>query len=239
MNSLARSRAVVLAALAAVVLVGCRGAVTVSVTGDGSTGGTVSVEVELDEELLEALGGPEAIVLDDVGDSGWSLGEPEATTGGGLRLVAAHDYADAGELQVLLDSIAGPGVFSEVRASAEESFAAQRSELGLQVTVNGELGQFSDAALTELLGGLPLGYTPEELAFMGADRPDAATMVVEVSVPGGEVDSAELTLTSGEEQSASLSSVGEDSGTTAWVLVGAAALLALGAVVLGLVSFRS
>ena len=96
-----------------------------------------------------------------------------------------------------------------------------------------------DAALTELLGGLPLGYTPEELAFMGADRPDAATMVVEVSVPGGEVDSAELTLTSGEEQSASLSSVGEDSGTTAWVLVGAAALLALGAVVLGLVSFRS
>ncbi|MEZ5237823.1 MAG: hypothetical protein R2716_02310 [Microthrixaceae bacterium] len=210
-----------------VVAAGCRGHVVVEVAGDGTTSGTVTVVVELDREVMDALGGVDSIVLEDVRASSWELSEPADDDAGSFVLRAEHDYSGAGDLQAVLDSLAGPGVFTVGEVAAEDGFARHSSQLALDVAVTGSLEQFSDAALGELLGGLPLGYTPEELAFIGADRPGAASMEVEVSVPGGEADTAELDLTGGAAASASLSSTGEDTDAVALVLSAAGATLVL------------
>ena len=96
-----------------------------------------------------------------------------------------------------------------------------------------------------MLGGLPLGRTPEELAALGADRPDAATLTVRVSLPGG-VDSSSgdvadgtatwtAPLTGGVATDEELTASAEERRTSTLVLAAAGALLVVLAVVVAAV----
>lgn len=226
-------------ALGAVLLLsGCRTTIDVSIRAHDSGGGTVSVDVELDDEALDAAGGPGSIVLDDLVDSGWTLDTGTPEDAGGYRMSAQHAYRDASELQSVLDSLAGTGVFSGVDTTTERFFAGSRFDLSVTVDLSGDPAEFSDDALTELLGGLPLGYSAEELAAMGATDPGAATMTVSLTGPDGSSDVAELDITSGEASSAELAVDGSHRDIPVLVALVTGAVLVLAGLVVLAVALR-
>lgn len=188
----------------------CRTLVEVEVIQQATGGGTVRVQVDLDAGAAEAVGGAEAFVVDDLQGTRWSVAEPTEAGDGGLQLVATAGFSGAAELQEVLDELAGAGVFSGVVSTVRHEFARSEAELSVDVSVTGELSQFSDDALTEVLGGLPLGYTAEELAFMGAEEPGAADMTVRVEAVGGDPDEVTLGLNSGEPRKATVASANSD-----------------------------
>ncbi|MFV0316502.1 MAG: hypothetical protein ACK5O2_06005 [Microthrixaceae bacterium] len=206
-----------------VVIGGCRTTVGVEITQDDTGGGTLTATLTVDPDALEALGGPEVVLLDDLSGTAWQVSERSTSDEGGLLIQATRDFTDADTLQTALDELA-PGVFSNVRSDVRSSFATTEHNLSLDVAVSGDLAQFSDDALTETLGGNPVGYTPDELKLLGADQPGVATMEVVVSVPGGEPDDARFDLATGGAQNASLSSTSEDrdSAVITLAIVGAA-----------------
>lgn len=207
-------------------LVSCRTTVDVSIAQEATGGGTVRVQVDLDAEAVEAVGGAEVFATDDLGGTRWSISEPESAEDGSLQLLATTGFSDAAELQVVLDEIAGAGMFSGVVSTVDHQFARTEAELSVDVSVTGELSQFSDDALTEVLGGLPLGYTPEELAFIGAEEPGAADMTVRVEAVDGQTDEVTLALNSGEPQTATVRSTGSSRDDGVLLLGGVGILLA-------------
>lgn len=231
-------RAVVLC-LGVLSAVGCRTTVQVSIDSDDTAGGEIGVVVELDAEAVEALGGPGVIETDDLDGTTWIVGRTGSTHDGGYRLEARRAFVDAQDLQAGLDELTGPGVFSDVVSVVDHGFASTDSELSVAASVTGDPAQFSDEALTSTLGGLPLGYTPEELAFIGATDPGAATMTLRVQAPGGEPDDVTLDLSSGEAQSASVTSTGGDRDVGVLLLAAVGAVLTvLGSVLLGVALIR-
>ncbi|MGI9578184.1 MAG: hypothetical protein ACR2OH_08305 [Microthrixaceae bacterium] len=223
---------------ATVFLAGCNtnADVAVDVAKDGS--GTVAVAVELDSEASSAIGGAEGLVLTDLAETGWALSGPEAAEDGSLKVSATHDFAGDDELAAVLDGVAGPGVFTDVSIDIEESFGSTEWSASLNVEVSGDPAQFSDEELTAVLGGLPLGRTPEELAEVGATVPGAATMSVGLSMFGQDSDAAELDLTAGEPSSASLSVQYNETQTLVYVLAAFVAVLLLAAVVFAVLALR-
>lgn len=219
------ARVVALCAFASMVL-GCRSTVDVSIESDDTGGGSVTVTVELDSEAVDLLGGVDVLQYDDLEGTSWVVSDPEETSEGGYRITAERGFVDAGDLQAALEELAGPGVFSDVVSVVEHGFARTDAELSLDASVSGDPAQFSDEALTETLGGLPLGYTPEELAFIGATEPGAATMTIRVKAPGGEPDEVTLDLVSGKPQTATAASSGRHRNGGVLVLGGAGVLLA-------------
>lgn len=233
-----RTRAVALC-LGVLSLAGCRTAVDVSIESDDTAGGEIAVAVELDAEAVEVLGGPSVLELDDLNGTSWVVGELGPTDDGGYRVEALRTFTDERDLQAGFDELAGPGVFGDVVSVVDNGFARTDAELSVDASVTGDLAQFSDDALTETLDGLPLGYTAEELAFIGAGEPDSATMTLRVEAPGGEPDEAMFELDSGEAQSVTLTSTGSDRDDVALLLgAGGAVLAVLGVVLLGVVLIR-
>lgn len=222
--------------LASLLLVACRTTVEVRVEQDDSGGGTVVAAVELDREALEAVGGAEVIRLDDLSGTSWQVAEGAPAADGGWRIEASRGFTDAADLQAALDELTGPGTFSDVTSEVSRGFAVTEHELSMAVAVTGDFAQFSDEALTETLGGLPVGYTPDELALLGADQPGAATMVVTVSVPGGEADRAEFDLGSGVAQQDTIGSSSEDRDRSVYVLAALGAVCVVAGLVLGAVA---
>ena len=225
--------------LASLALLGCNtnADVLVEVAEDGS--GTVTVDVELDADAAAAIGGPDSLVLSDLEDTGWELGSAEVAEDSALRISAAHDFSDGAELASVLDAVAGPGVFTDVSIDVEESFGSSEWSAGMDVSVSGDPAQFSDDALTGVLGGLPLGRTPEELAEVGATEPGAATMTVELSLFGEDTDSARLDLTSGEASSAVLSVRHTETQVFVFLLAGLGAALLLASLVFAVLALRN
>lgn len=220
-------------------LTGCRTVVDVSIESDDTAGGRIGIAVELDAEAVEVLGGPDALELDDLEGTGWILSGSGPTEDGGFWVEAQRAFTDARDLQVGLDELAGPDIFDDVVSVVDNGFASTSAELSVGVSVTGDLEQFSDDALTDTLGGLPLGYTSEELAFIGAGEPGAATMTLRVEVPGGDPDEVTLELNSGEAQSATVTSTGGDRDEVALLMgIGGSVLAVLGMVLLGVVMKR-
>ena len=229
---------VFLCCVAVLLLVGCRTTVEVDIRSDATAGGEIHVVVRLDAEAVEALGGSDVIKVDDLVRTNWVV-SAGPTGDGGYRLEAHRTFVDARDLQAGLDELTGPGVFSDVSSVVEHGFARTDSELSVAASFTGDLAQFSDDALTETLGGLPLGYTPEELADIGATEPGAATLRLRVQAPGGKPDEATLELSSGEPQSVSVTSTGSERDDAVVLLgAGGAALVLVGVVLSAVVLVR-
>lgn len=223
--------------LIATLAAGCRTVVTVDVRGLEDGSGTVTVTAELDAEAATALGGADRLLLDDLAEAGWEVAEPVTEGDGGLRFEATRGFRDSEELAAVLDEVGttadGTAVFSGTGYEVTDQFGRTVYEMTTEVSVTGDPAQFGDAALTAVLGGVPLGWTPEELAAAGAAEPGAGQLVVNLEVPGEGADTASLDLTgahAGEERLDATSTILEP---MVWALValGAVALLA-GAVVL-------
>lgn len=206
---------------------------------DGS--GTVTVTADLDAEAAAQLGDPANLALGDLTAAGWELDGPTGRRGG-LRIVAVRRFASAEQLPAVLEEVGGPdGVFRDTSLVIEDGFAATTSTFRTKLHLSGDPAQLSDEQLTALLGGLPLGRTSEELAAIGADRADAATLTVRVSLPGGvdDTDGAlragtatwSAPITGGTATDEVLHAASTQRRTTTLVLVGAGVVLVLAALV--------
>jgi hypothetical protein len=168
------------------VAMGCRTTATVEVDVREDGSGRVAVTVVVDGEAARALGGPGAIALDDLRATGWDVVGPEATPDGGLRVGVHQDAASPEDLQRLLIEVGGvDGVFRDVEVAVADGFASTGYRFRTRVEVTGELTQFSDPQLAASLGGVAVGWTPEELEAAGATEPDAGELILRVRLPGG------------------------------------------------------
>lgn len=229
-------RRALLGLLALLALTGCRTDVDVDVDVDEDGSGTVTVTAVLDPQAADAVGGAEGLALDDVRQAGWALEGPEAAEDGSLTVSASRDFEDAAGLEAALTEVAGPGVVGDVELEVEEGFGRTDRAAGYSVSFSGDPAQFGDDDLTGVLGGLPLGRTPEELALEGISQPGAGVVTISVVVPGGEADTATLDATAGQPQQASVSSESVEYRPLPFVLAGAGLLLVVGALVLGVVA---
>lgn len=156
--------------------------VEVDVHDDGS--GVVTVAVTLDRSAATELGEPAAVAVEDLEEVGWDVADPEEVDGG-LRLVARRSFARPGDLPRVLEEVGGVGgVFREVALVVRDGPGRVSYRFDARVVLSGDPAQFADPELAAALGGLPLGRTPEELAFLGADDPATATLELAVRLPG-------------------------------------------------------
>lgn len=233
-------------------LASCRVDATVGVDVDADGSGTVVVTVELDRASTAELGPVDGVVLADLADAGWTVAEPDDAEGG-LVLSARRTFASPAQLDDVLAEVGGgdDGVFRDVELDVDPSVDRTSYRFAARVVLTGEPTQFSDAELAAALGDLPLGRTPEELAVLGADDPDAATLVLRVTLPGGVPDTdgavvdgaAEwrFPMTGGAATDESVTTSSQDVDTRTTVLLAVAAglgVLALLALVVGLVRRR-
>ncbi len=232
-----RVAATAITILIATLLAGCRTVVTVDVRGLDDGSGTVTVTAELDAEAAAALGEADRVLLDDLADAGWEVAEPVAGESGELLFGATRGFRDSEELAAVLDEVGttadGTAVFSDTGYHITDQFGRTGYEMTTTVSVTGDLTQFGDAALTAVLGGAPLGWTPEELAAAGATESGAGQLVVNMAVPGEGTDTARLDLTGAQAAEERLTATSAIAEPMVWALValGAIALLT-GAVVL-------
>jgi len=209
----------------------CETTATVTIDGHSDGSGVVSLLVEMDTQAVTQLGGTKTLLLDDVRKAGWVADEPVNNDDGSAEIAASKSYANSEELSLVLEELGG-SVFSDTSSTVVSEFAKTEYAISTNVAVTGSLDEFSDAPLTELLGGLPLGRTPEEAAAAGLLDPGRGGLVVTVKVPGEQSESTEtFDLTSGEPQSAEVAAVALDSNQTVWLMLAAGAV----GLILGLV----
>jgi hypothetical protein len=189
--------------LAAIVLLlgGCRLSADVLVRVDPDGSGEVTVTLDLDREAAERLGPADQLDVEDLELRGWRVDAP-VIGDDGLTVVARRPFAAPEELAPLLQDITGPdGPLGDVQLRVESSQLGTEYQLTGALTSTGDPAVVSDPELTALLGGLPLGRTPEELAAVGADRPDAATLTLRVVLPGADEAQWSVPLTGGQPAS--------------------------------------
>ena len=168
-------RLVLLLLGALVALTACRldVAVDVAVLPDGS--GEVTVTVLADAALLaRAPGALEDLRLDDVRAAGWSVDGPVAVDGGGARVVLRKPFGTPEQAVAVLAEVGPPLGRFEVRRDRPDP-ATERWQVRGAAGLPDGWASWSDAALEELLGGLPEGLDPSPH--------DALTLTVDVHLP--------------------------------------------------------
>ena len=226
--------------LAAIVLLvgGCRLSADVLVRVDPDGSGEVTVTLVLDREAAERLGPADQLDVEDLELRGWRVDAP-VIGDDGLTVVARRPFAAPEDLAPLLEDITGPdGPLGDVQLRVESSQLGTEYQLAGALTSTGDPAVVSDPELTALLGGLPLGRTPEELAAVGADRPDAATLTLRVVLPGADEAQWSVPLTGGQPASVVVDESSNVLSTTRIVGLLAVVGLLVAAVVVALRSRR-
>ncbi|MBM3663764.1 MAG: hypothetical protein FJW94_12980 [Actinobacteria bacterium] len=197
----------------------------VEVRSDGS--GLVTVTVTLDPEAVRQLGDPAQLSVADLAPGGWEFVAPTPTGDGGLEVGARRSFDSPSEVPGIIEQIAGTGVLIEgatLEVVSSQLSTDYRWQSVLRST--GELAVLSDPEIAELLDGLPLGRTADELAATGADQPGAAVASLVVRLPGGVEESASVPLAGAEASSVPLAAT---STVMSWPrllwLIGVVALL--------------
>lgn len=243
----ARSALLALCVVAVAVLAGCRteARVHVAVGEDGS--GTVTVTVTIDREAADQLGDPSAVALDDLRQAGWRATDARPHEGG-LRWVLRRNFSSPEDLSTVLGEVGGAaGVFRGVRLTVTDGLASTKYHFRTRVELSGSLDQFSDPELADALGGVPVGWIPEELALVGADRAEAGRLVLTVELPGGKpatdgevvggLSRWEYPITGGRPTSEVATASSTNGSALPWVLAGIGVVLLGGAVVVAAASW--
>lgn len=187
-------RRLLLPLLAFALLSGCRVGVDVRIdlAGDGS--GTVTVAATLDADAVAELaevGG--SIRTDDLEDAGWTVADPVERDDGSVVVVLERDFSTPREAEQIVASIAPTGGGSgddapimQIEIEHDPSFASTSSHVTGVVDLRRGVEAFGDPALTEALGGQPLGADVEALeAQLGERFAELFDLSVAVRLPGG------------------------------------------------------
>ena len=168
-------------------LAACQATATVAVDVQPGGAGTVTVTVRLDKEATTRLGDPKAALsTTDLTTAGWKVADP-VTKAGQVTFKVVRPFGSPAELATVLDEVGGKGgVFRGTRLTVGNSFASTTYDFRTTVHLTGSLDQLSDPGVSAALGNLPLGRTAEELAAEGATAKGAATLTLDVDLPGAE-----------------------------------------------------
>ena len=199
------------AALAAVLLAGCKVDAAVTLEADSDGTGDVTATVTFDEAAAAEVGPLEDHVhVEDLRDAGWTviLGERVVTA------TKSYDHPD--EASEVLQEVGG-ALVSRARVTRSETFAKTTTDVDVELDLTRGIEVFSDTSVTEQLGGLPPGFDPKDLSVsFTAETPGEAAVTVDV--PLGE--------------KVAVASTGSDFHVTRLVAAAAAPVLSIAAVVL-------
>ena len=178
-SSSAPRRAARLAAVAALLLAGCKVDAAVDIEADSDGSGRVTTTVTLDDAAAAEVGPLEEHVrVEDLRDAGWTVIV-------GDRVVTAtkrFDHPD--EASQIVQEVGGV-LISRARVTRSSGFAKTTTEVDVEVDLTAGLQGFADAALIEQLGGLPGGFDPKDLNVSVAAAA-AGESAVTVDVPLGQ-----------------------------------------------------
>lgn len=171
--------------LGLLLLTACEVRVDVDIDVDDDGGGLVTVLVALDEDAV--ANGPEdlsaVLRTGDLTTTGWAIDGPTEDDGK-ATIAAKKRFADADQLQQVLDEITGPGgMFEDFRLERNSEFALDEYRLTGSINLGDGVDLFNDPATTLLLSGNPLGKPVEEY-LDGLSFDDAVPVTVRVSLPG-------------------------------------------------------
>lgn len=188
-----------LAALVVALAGACEVDASVEVHARPDGTGEVKATALLDRRATRAIGDlATQVALDDLRSAGWEVRGPEENTDGGSEIEVRHGFTHVADARRLLDQLTGTeGAFKGFVLEQKRTFL--RTETALRGTVDLSRGMavFSDAKLTEALGGQPLGVTPEQLEQrLGGPVDRAFGLQVAVRLPG-RVESNAPTATGG------------------------------------------
>ncbi len=225
--------------VSSVLLGACRvdSLVDVEVSENGS--GTVTATVTLDPDAAKQLGDPSKVLTNDLTDAGWQVEAPATDPGGAVTFVARRPFASPEELPAVLDEVAGAGAFIR-----ETDLTVTSGQLGTDYSFSGRLvssgdvAALSDAELTNVLDGLAVGRTPEELRQLGAEDPTSASLTVQVALPGGEPQRWSVPVTGGAPAEVAMAATSSRISPARLVPLVVGVALLLGAVVFALVRRR-
>lgn len=165
-----------------VVATACDVDVVVEADVDPDGRGTASVFVTLDEQAVGEIGDLAAVIdTDDLAAAGWNVATPRTVDDGGVELSATKQVTRAADWQTVLDEVAGPGVFTNVRVTGTDQFAENQRGLSFDVDLSAGPSLVFDAETTEMLGGAPLGRPLRQLSG-GRPIDEAVTMTVRASI---------------------------------------------------------
>lgn len=175
------------AALALLLLAGCRVDVGVEVEAGTDGRGHVRATVTLDEEAASRVPDlADQLRVDDLEAAGWEIEGPSPAPGGGTRLRATRPFSSPAGAARALDELGGSGgMFRSLRLTRQRTFWKTRTSLAGSLDLTAGIDVFSDDRLRERLGGPTLGVDPAAVE-RELGRPLAEVFVFEVTtrLPG-------------------------------------------------------
>ena len=181
----------VAAAVAAVLLGACRVELDIAVEARANGTGEVRVTAVLDEAAAEEAGDFEKdLRTADLEAAGWLVEDPERLDGGGVALTVRHPFSSPAEAEAAMAQLGGSdGPFRSFALTQTRTFFRTETEFSGTVDLTRGVEAFSDPALAEAFGGVPLGVSVEQLERqLGAPFDRLLAMQVAVRLPGS-VDS--------------------------------------------------
>lgn len=178
-----------------VVLSACQAEVAIEIDVAANGSGTVAATVSLDGPAEAALGDVgEQLRVSDLARAGWDI-EVIDTDEAGIRLSATKTVGDRDDWQGVLDEIAGPGVFSNVEVTTEDSFATPGQRISYDLDISDGWTLFSDDGVASELGGEPFGAPIETLTDgRSIDEIIALEVVTTVAPTSGAVPTSSLAV---------------------------------------------
>ena len=181
----------VVAAALAVLLVaaGCQVDTLVTIRYTDAGRGSVEVQVTLDREAVQQLGGDvgEVLELDDVRDAGWEVADPEPGGDGTVVLTATKRFGTPSEGARVIEEI---GALRDFRFTRQTPFAETEWRVKGVLDLSGGLEQFGDEGLAAELDGFPIGRPVEDIeAEIGEPVERMLDFRVRLVLPGTEAQS--------------------------------------------------
>ena len=165
----------------AVLLTACEVQADVAVHATPEGTGRVEVTVTLDKAAVARAAGTEPSTA-DLTRAGWEVDRPERRPDGGLVYRATKRFRSPEEAARIVQEVGGAdGPLRGFRLTRERSFLRTRTRLEGVIDLSAGAAGFGDAALTEQLGGLPLGVEPDRAAPLD----DTLRLQVTAALPGG------------------------------------------------------
>jgi hypothetical protein len=176
-------RRIVLLLLATVLLTACKVDADISVTVHPDGSGTVTLSVTADADVVQAAPGlADDLRFDDATAAGWVVTPPAAVTGGGLRVVLDHPFADVAEATTLLSSLNGSGgpLHDVALTRSVEDGTVTTAATGV-LRIDGAINAFADETLLAAIGATPYAT---DIAAAGSTPAQAVAVTFRLALPG-------------------------------------------------------
>jgi hypothetical protein len=172
----------------------CRVDLSVAIAADADGSGHVTAKAVLDGDAKNELAGDgregtRGLQVTDLRKAGWTIAGPNELDGGGLEIVATHDFATPTEAEDLVADLAGdPGPFRNVHVVQRRTFAKTTTDVRATVDLTAGLAAFADPDVQAALGGTPeapLGISTAAIEQrFGAPLDRLLGLQVAVDLPG-------------------------------------------------------